>query len=64
MQIIDLNGKSITVTNLDEAISQTELFKNFQHENPEYRILDNKLNMYWKDIFEKLMKIKTGSVIP
>jgi hypothetical protein len=60
MKIIDLDGKSITVTNLQEAIAQADLFKHFQHEDPEFKNLDKKLNMYWSDILDKLTKLSKG----
>jgi len=60
MKIFDLDGKPITVTNLQEAIAQADLFKHFQHEDPEFKNQDKKLNMYWSDILDKLTKLRKG----
>ena len=58
MQLTDLNGKQIEVTNLDEAIRQAEMFMNFKHENPEYAQADEDLKNYWTDIYSKLLQLK------
>ena len=62
MQITDLEGRQITVTDLDKAIQQAETFRHFRHENPEYRTLDEILQQYWNDLYIKLLCLKEQTV--
>jgi len=64
MKITDLDGLPLTITNLEEAIAQAELFKDFKFETPGHKRLEKELTKYWTDIFDKLMKIKNGSEPP
>lgn len=59
MKIKDLNGLEIEIANLDEAIQITEQYKNYEHLNEGFSELDKRLNIYWTDIHEKLLKIKS-----
>ena len=58
MKIIDINGGAIEVTNLNEAIQITRRYKQYEHENKGFSELNKKLNRYWTDIYEKLLKIQ------
>lgn len=58
MKITDLNGFQIEVTNLDEAIKVTERYKKYEHLDKGFSELDKRLNKYWTDMYEKLLKIK------
>ena len=58
MQFTDLEGKLIEITDLDKAIEQAEMFKDFRHIRGNYKKLDKKLRMYWSDVYLKLMKLK------
>lgn len=57
MQFIDLLGRTITVTNLDAAISQADNFKSNQAKWYADRIT---IKSYWTDVYNKLMKLKAN----
>ena len=59
MKIKDLNGYTIEITDLDKAIQITKQYKQYEHENKGFSELDKKLNRYWTDMYEKLLKIKS-----
>lgn len=57
MKITDLNGCQIEVTDLDEAIEQAYYFKDCHHVPPvPYDIIRQ---VYWRNIYEKLLKLKS-----
>jgi hypothetical protein len=55
MEITDLNGNSIEVTDLETAIKLAGQYKCFEHEDKSYSDFDNRQKAYWKDIYEKLL---------
>ena len=59
MKIIDINGCTVEINNLNDAIQITKRYKQYEHENNGFSELDKKLNLYWTDIYEKLLKIKS-----
>ena len=59
MKVTDLNGCQIKVTNLDEAIRITAEYKQYEHINDGFSELDKRLNRYWTDMHEKLLKLKS-----
>ena len=59
MKVKDLNGCEIKVTNLDEAIRITAEYKEYEHLNDGFSDLDKRLNRYWTDMYEKLLKLKS-----
>ena len=59
MKIIDINGCTIEIDDLNKAIQITKQYKQYEHENNGFSELDKKLNLYWTDIYEKLLKIKS-----
>ncbi len=56
MNISDLNGFAIEVTDLDEAIGQAEMFRHFRHSPP--APTDGELRRYWEDLHNKLVEIR------
>ena len=62
MKIKDLNGCTIEITNLNEAIQITRRYKRYEHENKGFSKLDKELNRYWTDMYEKLLKIKSQKI--
>jgi hypothetical protein len=50
----DINGKSIEVTNLTEAIKQASMFVKMRHADASFSKLDDELNFYWQDSLNKL----------
>ena len=59
MKVTDLNGCQIKVTNLDKAIRITAEYKEYEHINDGFSELDKRLNSYWTDMHEKLLKLKS-----
>ncbi|WP_454045045.1 3-isopropylmalate dehydratase [Chryseobacterium sp. Marseille-Q8038] len=57
MKITDLNGLEITVTDLDKAIEQAELFKDMHHVPPVPS--DKERQAYWNDIYKKFLELKS-----
>jgi len=58
MKITDLNGYPIEVTDLDEAIKITALYKEYRHEDKSFSDFDTRQKTYWTYIYEKLTAIK------
>lgn len=58
MEVIDLDGKKIKVTDLGEALKQAQMFKSYRHADKTYRELDKKLKQYWTDLYNKLTALK------
>lgn len=65
MQITDLEGKKITVTDLQKAIEQAATYKEYSHvtASPEQVISDKERQLYWTDIHEKLLQLQSKSSI-
>ena len=59
MKITDLNGCQIKVTNLDEAIRITAEYKEYEHISDGFSDLYKRLNSYWTDMHDKLIKLKS-----
>ncbi|KQB43865.1 hypothetical protein RCH33_355 [Flavobacterium daejeonense] len=60
MEVIDLNGYAIEVTDLDEAIKITAEYKDYQHEGNDFSDFNERQKAYWMDMYEKLTAIKNG----
>ena len=58
MNIIDLNGKVIDIENLDLAFQQADDYRHYRHSNSAFAELDNRLQAYWEDLYQKLLQIK------
>jgi hypothetical protein len=58
MKITDLNGKVIEVENLDLALIQSDDYRHFRHANKGFEQIDERLQCYWEDVYQKLVKIK------
>lgn len=59
MKIIDMYGKEKTVTDLDEAINQAEVFKSYgQPSNLAEEFLEER-KRYWTDIHQKLTYLQS-----
>ena len=58
MKIIDLKGKEITVTDLELAIMQTDDYRHYRHTDPSFTELDEGLQAYWDDVYQKLLRLK------
>lgn len=58
MKIVDLNGCPIEVTDLEKAIEITAQYKEYRHEDKSYSDFDLRQNVYWTDMYNKLMAIR------
>lgn len=58
MQITDLNGCTIEVTDLKEAIRIAKRNTGYSHEDKSFSEFDKRQKAYWTDIYEKLTAIK------
>ena len=58
MQITDLNGCPIEVTNLKEAIKIAGQYKEYRQEDKRFSEFDKRQKTYWTDMYEKLRAIK------
>lgn len=59
MNITDIDGKSITVTNLKAAIKEAGQYMGYSHISPEFRDFDRKQNAYWSDLHKKLLQLQS-----
>ena len=58
MNIQDLHGKNIEVTDLAKAIQQAENLKDYEHEDKSFADFDARLKTYWTDVYNKLLLLK------
>ena len=58
MQVTDLNGCPIEITNLKEAIKMARQYKEYRHEDKRFSEFDKRQKAYWMDMYEKLTAIK------
>ena len=58
MKIIDLDGKVITVTDPQLAIMQADDYRHYRHIDPSFKQLDEGLQAYWEDFYQKLITLK------
>ena len=58
MQVTDLNGYPIEVTNLKEAIKMARQYKEYRHEDKSFSEFDKRQKAYWIDMYKKLTAIK------
>lgn len=61
MQVTDLNGYPIEITNLKEAIKMARQYKEYRHEDKSFSEFDKRQKAYWTDMYEKLTTIKKQS---
>ncbi|NHA02667.1 hypothetical protein G7092_02605 [Mucilaginibacter sp. HC2] len=59
MKIVDLNGKVIEVENLDLAFQQADAYRHYRHTDSAFARLDEELQTYWEDVYQKLLTLKT-----
>jgi hypothetical protein len=58
MKVIDINGNELTVTDLNKAIEQANMFQGFKHEDKRFEKFDDQQNRYWSDLYQKLLELK------
>lgn len=62
MKIKDLYGKEVTITDMDEAIAQTDMFRGISHADAtaEQSESDRERKAYWTDLYEKLLELQSA----
>lgn len=58
IKVNDLNGYTIEVTDLKEAIQMAREFKDNRHEDKHFSDFDKRQNTYWTDMYQKLTAVK------
>lgn len=58
MKIVDNNGKVIEVENLELALMQADDYRHYRHTDEAFAQLDDKLQAYWQDVYQKLLLLK------
>lgn len=61
MHIIDINGKTIEVTDLEAALIQATLLTTYFHEDKVFSDFDETQKAYWQDIVNNLEAIKENT---
>jgi len=58
--VIDLENKVITVDlqKIDDAIESVDFYRNAKHEERGFEEMDDRLNTYWNDLYNKLINLK------
>lgn len=59
MQITDINGQSIMVTDLATAIKQAPLFMQYRHKDPGRSRWDDEMKIYWSHMHSKLLELRS-----
>lgn len=62
MEITDLEGRVITITDLDASIAMVEDYMTYTHLDADesLRRLEGRRTAYWKDIHQKLLFLKAN----
>lgn len=58
MYITDLNGNQLEIENLQLAVMQADDYRHYRHSDPQYNEADNKRQVYWEDIYQKLLVLQ------
>jgi hypothetical protein len=58
MNIIDLNGKPIVITDLQLAILQADDYRNYQLSGSRHIAFNRKQQAYWEDVYQKLLLLE------
>jgi hypothetical protein len=59
MNITDINGKVIEISDLDLAIIQADDFRHYSTTQPEQLAFVLRQQAYWQDIYQKLLSLKS-----
>jgi len=56
-----MEGRVIQITDLDEAIEQVEQYMSYTHVDAEESLvrLEQQRHLYWKDIYQKLLALRS-----
>ncbi|MFX1707183.1 hypothetical protein PV783_24660 [Chitinophaga sp. CC14] len=58
MQITDIHNNIIEISDLDQAIHQAALYKEYRHDDPAFSDSDHQRQEYWTDLYRKLLDLK------
>jgi hypothetical protein len=58
MNIIDLNGKNMDVTDLHLAILQADDYRHYTITDPAGQEFGSKQKAYWEDVYQKLLALE------
>ncbi|SEW16504.1 hypothetical protein [Chitinophaga arvensicola] len=58
LQIVDMEGETINITDLDTAIMQARNFSGYSTRDPNHKAFMANRGRYWKDVLEKLLQLK------
>lgn len=58
MNIKDLNGQPIEVTDLDLAIMQADNYRHYRRSAEEFAEADKRLQNYWQHLYEVLVELR------
>lgn len=58
MKIKDVHDQFFEIIDLDKAIRQAEIFKDYKYENKEFENFNSERKAYWTDLYEKLIILK------
>ncbi|MDB5131993.1 MAG: hypothetical protein JWR02_1742 [Mucilaginibacter sp.] len=59
MKITDINGFNLEIENLQLAIMQADDYRHYAHLNPKHLSVDERLQTYWEDVYQKLLLLDT-----
>lgn len=48
----------MTIENLELAILQADDYRYYRHSDPTFNKLDEELQAYWEDVYQKLLRLK------
>jgi len=59
MTVKDREGNELEITDLEKAIKQADTYRKYSHYNEHFVKVDT-TQLYWQDLYEKLVAIKTN----
>ncbi|SFT02936.1 hypothetical protein [Mucilaginibacter polytrichastri] len=60
MKITAIDGRELEITDLDLALLQADDYRHYRHTDPAMAAADERLQAYWEDLYQQLLKIKTA----
>ncbi|NOW95992.1 hypothetical protein [Mucilaginibacter sp. SG564] len=61
MKFKDIDGKIITIENLQLALLQADDFRHYRHTDPGFAEFDARQQAYWEDVYQKLLALSQQS---
>ena len=60
MKITDLSGFDLEIDILQLATMQADDYRHFRHPDLAHQAMDEHLEAYWEDVYQKLLALNTG----